>query len=135
MVKVFTDGAYSSLRKQGGWAFVFIKDGEKISSGFGTVYQSTNNRLEIMASLKAILKAKEDNIASFTLCSDSMYVIGTMSLNWKRKKNVDLWSKMDKAVEGLNIVWEHVKGHAGDKYNELCDTLAKHASQVNESEE
>ena len=51
-----------------------------------------------------------------------------MTQNWKRKKNVDLWMEFDKVVEGMNIKFEHVKGHNGDKYNSLCDVLAVQAS-------
>ena len=62
-----------------------------------------------------------------------MYVINTMTKNWKRNKNNDLWDKMDEAIKNLDIEWKHVKGHSGDKFNELCDTLAVHASNIIEN--
>lgn len=130
MIEVYTDGAYSSSRNQGGWAFVVIKDGIKIHSGFDTIFNTTNNRMEVVSAIEALKYLKKENIISFTLYSDSMYVIGTMSLNWKRKKNVDLWMQMDELITGLNISWTHVKGHEGDKYNEMCDMLAVHASKL-----
>ena len=99
MYEIYTDGAYSFSRNQGGWAFV-------------------------------IIYAKENNIESFTIWSDSMYVIGTMSLNWKRNKNNDLWEKLDILVKDCNINWQHTKGHVGNKYNELCDTFAVEASKA-----
>lgn len=130
MIEIYTDGAYSASRNQGGWAFVVIEDGVKKSSGYDTVFNTTNNRMEVQSAIEAIQHMKQQHIDTFTIYSDSMYVIGTMSLNWKRKKNVDLWIKMDELITGLNITWVHVKGHEGDKYNEMCDMLAVHASKL-----
>ena len=130
MIEVYSDGAYSSSRDQGGWAFVVLKDREKISQGFGGVKKTTNNRMEIQSAMEALKYLKAEGISEFKIYSDSMYLIGTMTLNWKKKKNVDLWIEMDELVNGLNITWEHVKGHEGDKYNEHCDMLAVHASKL-----
>lgn len=129
-IEVYTDGAYSSLRNQGGWAFVVLKDGIKVSQGFDAVEDTTNNRMEVQSSIEAIKHLKEQHKFDITIYSDSMYVIGTMSKNWKRKKNVDLWIEMDEVCLGMNIEWKHVKGHEGDKYNEMCDMLAVHASHL-----
>lgn len=129
-IEIYTDGAYSSSRNQGGWAFVVLKDGEKIYSEYDTVFETTNNRMEIQSAIEAVKYMVSNNIKNFTIYSDSMYLIGTMTLNWKRKKNNDLWKEIDDLVKGLNITWLHVKGHEGDKYNELCDTLAVHASKL-----
>ena len=60
--------------------------------------------------------------------SDSMYVIGTMRDGWKRNTNHDLWAIMDSLVEKVKVIWQHVKGHEGDKWNSLCDALAVAAS-------
>ena len=128
MIKIYTDGAYSSSRDQGGWAFVVLKDDEKIHSSFYPVRKTTNNRMEILAAMEACKWSKENGYTEITIISDSMYVIGTMTQNWKRKKNVDLWIEFDKIIEGMTVKFEHVKGHNGDKYNNLCDVLAVQAS-------
>lgn len=128
MLEIYTDGAYSSSRNQGGWAFVVIEQGKEIYKNFGSAENTTNNRMEIMACLEAIRWSKGKEIKIY---SDSMYVIGTMTKNWKRKKNIDLWIAMDEAVKEVNISWKHVKGHAGNKWNELCDLFAVHGSQIN----
>lgn len=128
MIKIYTDGAYSSSRDQGGWAFVVVEDDLKTYSQFYPVKNTTNNRMEILAAMEACKWAKERNKFDITILTDSMYVIGTMTQNWKRKKNVDLWIEFDEVVEGMNIKFEHVKGHNGDKYNSLCDVLAVQAS-------
>lgn len=129
-IVIYTDGAYSSSRLQGGWAFVVLKDGVKISSNYDSVLNTTNNRMEVQSAIEAIKEMKAQGISEFTIYSDSMYLIGTMTLNWKRKKNIDLWIIMDELITGLNITWLHVKGHEGDKYNEMCDMLAVHASKL-----
>jgi len=130
MVTIYSDGAYSSSRDQGGWAFVVTNEDRKIDSDFGDVKGTTNNRMEIQGCLEGIKWAKKAGIDNFSIISDSMYVIGTMTKNWKRKVNIDLWVEMDNAITGLNIEWKHVKGHSGDKWNEHCDMLAQHASQI-----
>lgn len=130
MIKIYTDGAYSPSRKQGGWAFVVIKNDVKIHSEFFPIKDTTNNRMEIEAVIESCIWAKSQNILELEIISDSMYVIGTMTLNWKKRKNNDLWELMDEAVKGLSIKWTHVKGHNGDKYNELCDALAVEATKV-----
>lgn len=86
MVEIYTDGAYSSSRNRGGWAFVVVKNDEKIDANFDTQFDTTNNRMEIMASLQAMLWLKENKLNEAIIYTDSMYVIGTMTLNWKRKK-------------------------------------------------
>jgi ribonuclease HI len=121
VIKIYTDGAYSPSRKQGGWAFVVLQNDIKIHSEFFPIKDTTNNRMEIEAVIESCVWAKSRNILEIEIVSDSMYVIGTMTSNWKRRKNNDLWNLMDEAVKGMSIKWTHVKGHSGDKYNELCD--------------
>ena len=63
--------------------------------------------------------------------SDSTYVINTMTKNWKRKKNQDLWILLDSEAALRNLEWEWVKGHSGDEFNEEADRLAyQEASMV-----
>lgn len=126
---IYCDGAYSSSRDQGGWSYVVLKNDEKIYSEFNGEKKTTNNRMEIQAAIKACEWVKKEGYTKVTIFTDSMYVIGTMTKNWKRNKNNDLWKQLDDAVSGLNIIWTHVKGHTGNKYNELCDMLAVTASR------
>lgn len=130
---IYTDGAYSSSRNQGGIGIVVLRDGEyvfKYSKGF---QETTNNQMELMAVIIA-LRAIKNKIHSLTIYSDSMYVIGCATLGWKRKKNVELWMKFDEAFnKAKNLVkepihFEHVKGHSDNTYNNLCDEIAVQAS-------
>ena len=129
MLEIYTDGAYSSLRNKGGWAFVVLSNGEKIHHDFSFEFNTTNNRMEIQAALEACYWLRDNKLAEATIYADSLYVINTMTQNWKRKKNNDLWDLFDEVIKDLQIHWSHVKGHSGNKYNELCDAFASQASQ------
>lgn len=128
MISIYTDGAYAISKNIGGWAFVATLNDVKIFQDFNYVIDTTNNRMEIQSVIEALKWAKDNNIKDFEIISDSMYVIGTMTKNWKKGKNVDLWETLDDIIKDLNVKWTHVKGHNGNKYNELCDTLAVIAS-------
>ena len=131
MIQIYTDGAYSPKRNMGGWAFVVVKDNVKIYSEFFPEPDTTNNRMEMQAILKALHWADQNGYKDVEIITDSMYVVGSMTMNWKRKKNIDLWEMMDIISGGVNTTWTHVKGHNGNKYNELCDALANNATFIN----
>lgn len=128
MLTIYTDGACKTSDKTGGWAFVVVKEGEKIHSEFNAEDDTTNNRMEITACIKALEYCIDNSITEVLIQSDSMYVIGTMRDGWKRNTNHDLWSILDSLTENVKVIWQHVKGHDGDKWNSLCDALAVTAS-------
>ena len=123
-IVIYTDGAFATSKQTMGVAFVATSNNEKLYSYFDGIKGGTNNRAEIIAVLLALNWCKKNNINNVTIYTDSMYVVGTMTLNYQRKKNTDLWQKMDLAIEGLTITWNHDKGHNGDNWNSLCDVLA-----------
>lgn len=129
---VYTDGAYSSARDQGGVGIVFVKDDKVIYKYSKCLQRTTNNRCELYAVIKA-LQAISTNIDSLTIYSDSQYVINSINLGWQRKKNKDLWSIFDRYYEQAqkfcdNIKFSWVKGHENSEYNNLADELAVEAS-------
>ena len=129
MIEVYTDGAYSSSRNQGGLGIVFIKDDKVIAKFSKTYKNTTNNRMELMAVIIALQSIKDEN--EITIYSDSMYVIGTATQGWKRKKNLDLWEKYDAIIDSFKTVtFKHVKGHSTNMFNNLCDEMAVAASQA-----
>ena len=129
MIEVYTDGAYSSSRNQGGLGIVFIKDNKVIAKFSKTYKNTTNNRMELMAIITALQSIKDEN--EITIYSDSMYVIGTATQGWKRKKNLDLWEKYDAVIDSFKTVtFKHVKGHSTNVFNNLCDEMAVAASQA-----
>jgi ribonuclease HI len=136
--KLITDGAYSSSRDSGGFAFIFLRDDELILEYSKQIKHTTNNQMEMMAII-AGLKCIKKPIDELIIISDSMYCIGCASLGWKRKKNVKLWEKFDEEFRRVselcsNISFIHVKGHQTDnseetKWNNKCDELAVQTSQ------
>lgn len=122
MINIYTDGACSVNPGVGGWGAVIIHDSGKEEKIFGSDPETTNNRMEITAVIKSLEKVNEKN--NIKIYSDSTYVINTITKNWKRNVNNDLWGVLDKLIEGRDIQWEWVKGHSGDKYNDIADKLA-----------
>lgn len=130
MIEIYTDGAYSSSRNQGGWAFIVVQDNKVIHKDYEGLLNTTNNRMEIMGMLKALEWVKQNSIPlPIKIYTDSMYVIGTLTLNWKMKKNIDLWEILIPLVN-KDIEYLHVKGHDGNKFNEECDKWAVFGSNL-----
>tara|TARA_B100001079_G_C16318091_1_gene473374 strand:+ start:233 stop:661 length:429 start_codon:yes stop_codon:yes gene_type:complete len=120
-IVIYTDGACLGNPGPGGWGAVIFENGKK-QQLHGAEENTTNNRMEITAVLEA-LRTIPRNV-DVRIFSDSTYVINTMTKNWKRKKNQDLWPQLDNEVEARNVEWEWVKGHSGDRFNEEADQLA-----------
>ena len=121
MIEIYTDGACLNNPGPGGWGVIILENGIKTTIG-GNEKQTTNNRMEITAVIEGLKKiSKKTTIKIF---SDSTYVINTMTKNWKRNKNKDLWNILDNEVLDKDIVWEWVKGHAGNQFNEEADHIA-----------
>ena len=142
MIKVFTDGACSGNPGIGGWGVVIlINDSDPIFLKGGEI-QTTNNRMELTATIKALKYFKKHQL--ITLITDSKYVkdgIESWIANWKKNgwrttskkpvKNKELWVELDSQIAKHNITWKWVKGHAGDRYNEKADFLARHFIEKN----
>lgn len=124
MSKIYTDGSCINQR-HGGWAFVVIENDEETFMRGGEDL-TTNNRMEMMAVIKALsfVDGKE-----YTIYTDSQLVLNCAQRLWKRKANLDLWEEYDKASKGKTLTWIWVRGHSGDKYNEMVDTLAKNEAK------
>ena len=121
MIEIYTDGSCLGNPGPGGWAAVVVEDGAK-RSVHGRHERTTNNRMEIMAvieGLKAVPRSSE-----VTVHSDSQYVVNTMTRNWKRNANRDLWERLDAEVAGRTVSWRWVPAHVGVPLNEEADRLA-----------
>ena len=136
-VEIFTDGACSGNPGPGGWGAVLRYKGvEKELSG-GEV-ETTNNRMEMMAALRALEALKRPSRVHLT--TDSVYLrdgITKWIHNWKRSgwktaakkpvKNADLWQSLEQAIAPHQVEWHWIKGHSGHPENERCDSLARAA--------
>lgn len=139
MLKIYTDGSCLGNPGPGGWAFV-ATDGKNTAERSGGEPNTTNNRMELTAVLKALTAAKKH--AAVEIHTDSQYVKNGMESwvkNWKKNnwrtadkkpvKNQDLWIALDEVASGIKIHWHWVKGHAGHEMNERVDELARTAAE------
>lgn len=121
---IYCDGAYSSNRNIGGISFVILNSEEKVVCQFYKAFRNTTNqRMEQMAAAIALESIKSPS--NITIYSDSAYVVNTYEQNWGRKCNNDLWDRLDKAINNhIKVKFIHIRGHKGNKYNEIVDKLA-----------
>jgi ribonuclease HI len=135
LVEIFTDGACSGNPGPGGWGAV-LRYGEVEKEMSGGEPATTNNRMEMMAAIMAIEAVKRP--CEIHLHTDSEYLrqgITTWIHSWKARgwktadkkpvKNVDLWQRLELAIETHDVHWHWVKGHSGHVENERADELAR----------
>lgn len=128
-VEIYTDGAYSSNRNQGGIGFVIYKDDKEIFTYGKTFKNTTSQRMELLACIIAIESVKIPSIIK--IISDSQYLVKTMTDNWKRNKNLDLWKRLEDAInKHIKIYFEWVKGHEDCSGNQKADYLSNRHSRI-----
>lgn len=133
-VEIFTDGACRGNPGPGGWGAI-LRAGEHERELFGGEPETTNNRMELTAAIRALEALTRP--CSVVLTTDSQYVrkgITEWLANWKRNgwrtaakkpvKNAELWQALDAAASVHTVDWKWVKGHAGHAENERADQLA-----------
>ena len=136
-VVIYTDGACSGNPGPGGWGSVLMYRGHRRELSVGDA-STTNNRMELMAVIKALEALKRP--CNITIHTDSTYVMKGMmewlpqwkQRNWltaakKPVKNVELWQRLEKAIDSHKVDWKWVKGHSGVPENERADELARQA--------
>jgi ribonuclease HI len=134
-VVIYTDGACSGNPGRGGWGVVLRWNGTDKELHGGDPL-TTNNRMELMAAIQALEALNRP--ATVTLHTDSRYLLDGITKwigRWQRNgwlttakqpvKNADLWRRLAGAMNGHEITWLWVKGHAGDPGNERADALAR----------
>jgi len=148
-LRIYTDGGCKGNPGPGGWAFVIIMQTFQgpniIAQEKGGVKDTTNNKMELTAVIEALKKLKTMSVPrQITVYTDSQYVqkgISEWINTWKRNswrtsdkkpvKNQDLWVELDSLTNDFIIIWQWVKGHAGNQYNELCDQMTQEAIAEN----
>ena len=134
VVEIHTDGACRGNPGPGGWGVLLRANGAE-KELYGGEAATTNNRMELMAAIRALEALKRPSRVK--LYTDSIYVmkgITTWIHSWKRRgwrtadkkavKNEDLWRQLDEARSRHEVEWHWVKGHAGHPDNEKADELA-----------
>ena len=141
MIKIYTDGSCLNNPGNGGWAAIINVNGviKKIS---GSVKNTTNNKMELMAPIKALQEIKGNE--QIEIYTDSQYVrLGItdwvhkwIKNNWQTSKkesvkNKELWVQLYELNNLCDVKWIWVKAHAGNVLNEEVDSLAKQAAESN----
>ncbi len=133
-VDIYTDGACRGNPGPGGWG-VLLRSNNREKELFGGSLNTTNNKMELLAAIKALESLNES--CEVNLYTDSKYVkqgITEWIIKWKtngfknsKKKpvvNADLWVQLDDLTNKHKIYWFWVKGHSGHEFNERADMLA-----------
>ena len=134
-ITIYTDGSCSGNPGPGGWGAILDYKGVRKELSGGE-YETTNNRMEMTAVIKALECLREP--CEITLCSDSTYVMDALSKGWAKgwrargwrkadkqpALNADLWARMLELCEPHVFHYQWIKGHAGHPENERCDRLA-----------
>tara|TARA_B100000795_G_C22739582_1_gene414734 strand:+ start:631 stop:1110 length:480 start_codon:yes stop_codon:yes gene_type:complete len=132
---IYTDGSAKGNPGNGGYGIVMMSGNHRkeLLQGFRL---TTNNRMELLAVIVALENIKKEG-TSVTIYSDSKYVIDSVDKKWvfgwekknfSKKKNPDLWIRFLKIYRKQKVSFIWVKGHANNKENEKCDTLAVQAA-------
>jgi ribonuclease HI len=134
-VHLFTDGACSGNPGPGGWGTILRWRGQEKEMS-GAEPQTTNNRMELFAAIAGLEALKRP--ARVRIHTDSMYLkdgITKWIHAWKKKgwktadkkpvKNVDLWQRLEAAIERHHVSWHWVRGHSGHVENERADEIAR----------
>ena len=144
-IKIYTDGACVGNPGPGGWAAIILLENER-KELFGGEKLTTNNRMELMATIKALeycfeQEKKQPSLKLVRIFTDSTYVKEGITVwinnweknNWKTSdkknvKNIDLWKKLKELANSNQIEWHWIKGHSENPMNDLADELAKKAT-------
>ena len=134
VVQAFTDGACRGNPGPGGWG-VLLRYGEHEKELYGGEPETTNNRMELTAAIRALEALSRP--CRIEITTDSNYVrqgITQWMAGWKRKgwktadkkpvKNQDLWRRLDELAQQHDVSWHWVRGHSGHPENERADDLA-----------
>ena len=137
-INIYTDGACSGNPGAGGYGVVLLYNDNRKELSQGYRF-TTNNRMEILAVIKALEALKEPCLVN--LYSDSKYIVDAIEKGWavkwknnawKRNKNelalnIDLWERLLNLLDVHKVNFNWVKGHANNIENERCDFLARQA--------
>ena len=137
MIQIHTDGSCLGNPGAGGWAAVIIYENHQREEIFGGEENTTNNRMELTAAIRALEKIPAGERVE--LYTDSSYLKNAFTNGWLAKwksngwktatknpvLNQDLWLELDKLITTRTVKFNWVKGHAGNFFNERCDILAR----------
>lgn len=138
MITIYTDGSARGNPGNGGYGVVLLSGAHRkeLSQGYRL---TTNNRMELLSVIVALEALKNPN-QQVIIYSDSKYVVDSVEKGWvfnwkkinfKKKKNSDLWTRLLRIYEKHKVKFQWVKGHATNPLNNHCDLLATTAADGN----
>lgn len=145
-IKIYTDGACLGNPGPGGFSWILLFQDRKIEHADSET-ETTNNRMELSAVINALKYFDENKKSSkkyiLEIFTDSNLIVQAInqrwltswaSKGWKKAdkepvKNPELWADLLKYIQKYEVIFNWVKGHAGDEFNERCDTLARDAAK------
>lgn len=145
MVDIYTDGSCLGNPGPGGYGVVILYAGQEFEFSDGEAH-TTNNRMElkgVIHALEIMDQVDPNRLLDCRITTDSAYVVnafnqrwipGWIKRNWRNSKgepvaNKELWLKLIQLTSKRKVEFVHIKGHAGHKYNERCDALAREQSR------
>lgn len=145
-IDIYTDGSSYHKDKTGGWAFVVVKNDIEIYQNFGNKRDTTISVMEMLAVYNAMKYIKKNfldknkNVEVNIYC-DSAFVVNTFlekwyirwrEMEWYGIKNSKLWQKILKIyfTKGMNVKFVKIKGHSGNKWNDIADFYAGSARKI-----
>lgn len=137
MYEIYTDGSCIGNPGPGGWAFLIVDKNHSHDEGpmSGVVYQesgsekeTTNNRMEMTALIRALKYAVSKKLGKVRIYSDSTLLVNTVNDGWKRKANLDLWLEIEKLLGKVKMELAWVKAHDKNLFNNMADQLALKAA-------
>lgn len=133
-IEVYSDGSATVATKPGGYGWVIVIDGQKVSEGNGYMDLASNNDAELEAAIQGlaqVLKMRINNeipigAHEIYLVSDSQIVLGWVdgTYRFKQRSKIQKYQQLMHVCQKLNVKTRWVQGHSGDEHNERCDRLA-----------
>jgi ribonuclease HI len=138
---IYTDGAALGNPGPGGFGALIMCQGQQTELS-GAFSHTTNNRMEMLAVIKALESLPKTNLP-VRIFSDSSYLVNGINRGWAEKwrrngwlkpdkteaRNRDLWSRLLDLLVPLQASFHWLRGHAGNQWNEYCDRLAVNAAR------
>jgi ribonuclease HI len=138
---IYADGSCLGNPGPGGYCALILSPDDHPEPIVGADPNTTNNRMELLAAIVALEHFKER--ADLEIRSDSQYVVNGMnewlegwkSRGWRKSnnkpiENQDFWKRLDALAQRHEVTWVWIRGHDGDKMNELADRFANEAAEA-----
>jgi ribonuclease HI len=144
-IEAYSDGSATVATKPGGYGYVIVIDGQKVTEGNGHMPNATNNDAELEGAIQGLARVLKMRIDGeipigdheIWLVSDSQ-----ITLNWangtarfKQRNKIKKFEQLQYLVRKLNVKTRHVDGHTGDEHNERCDKLANMGRKKQEKDD